>query len=120
MRVVVAFAVLGGCWAGADVECTPNPWRSEVWVNDPRTGQIEAMLREGCNDFPDTETEYRVIGRRPGGSWELLLEGGLEHWERRHAVIPLDDGTSEISIWNMTCRPAGEHFTCTQGSIRFP
>jgi len=119
MRLLSALVVLAGCspWYGA--ECTPTEWRSEVWINDAHTGQIEVMLREGCGGFPDTETEYRVMGRRPGGTYELLLEGGLEHFDRRHAVIPLADGTSAVAIWDMLCRPAGEHFTCSREVLRF-
>lgn len=114
MRPILAVLLLGGCQCEpAFPECTPEPWRTEVWVDDTLTGRVEATLRETCDGFPDVVTEYQIVGQRPHGAPELLFEGNLEHWHRRHTVRKLDDGTTEIEVWDKRCRPDGAKFTCS-------
>lgn len=113
MRPILAVLLLVGCQYGpAWPECTPGPWRTEVWVDDAVTGRVEATLRENCDGFPDVVTEYQIVGRRPNGAPELLFEGSLEKWHLRHAVRKLDDGTTEIEVWDKVCSPRDAQFTC--------
>jgi hypothetical protein len=114
MRLLLGVLLLAGCeYHAALMECSPPPWRTEVWVDDALTGRVEATLRETCDGFPDVVTEYRIVGRRPHGAPVLLFEGSIEKWHLRHAVRKLDDGTTEIEVWDRRCRPDDAQFTCS-------
>ncbi|HTL39025.1 MAG TPA: hypothetical protein VL326_38100 [Kofleriaceae bacterium] len=60
------------------------------------TRRVEAKLRDGCG-FPDTPTDYQIYA-----DGRLVLDGSLEHFERRHAITQID-GDVEVSIWDRAC-----------------
>ena len=107
-------APLGACGNAGNASCgAPSSPHTEVWVADQRTGHVEAELADGCS-FQDAVTNYRIVGKRPGGRYQLLFQGSLEHWAHRHGVFPRTDGTAEIAVWDRACAPEGDGFRCTQ------
>jgi hypothetical protein len=110
LLLLAALAVLAGC--GDTAVCQPGPWRTEVWHPAPR---VEAELRAGCG-FPDTPTDYRV---RAHG--RVVLEGSLEHFDRRRDLRVVDDagrGAVEVTIWDRACVVAVDRVDCRDVDYR--
>jgi hypothetical protein len=109
MRIALALSMVACSPFGP---CEPSSPRTEVWLADERTGTVEATLRDGCG-FPDAQIDYRIIGKRPRGRYQLLFEGSLKHWDRRHGVVHGSDSTVEIAVWDRVCVPDGDVFSCS-------
>lgn len=100
--------VAGGC-AADPPWCSPGPWRTEVWSEAPR---VEAELRDGCG-FPDAQVDHRV---RAHG--QVVIEGSLEHFDRRRSVERAADGSVEVAVWDRACRVTAAAVTCREVDYR--